>query len=393
MTKKLIALFLALTLCLGLTLPAMAETPSYSDVPDNHWAHDAIVHLTNRGIASGTGSNNFSPDGQVTTGQFITMTTRAFYKEAVEMAESPVEDWWGKNMFVAHLSGLLAGTNAAASETPLDNGKVQWDSAVVDAPMNRYEMAQVMYNYIWSIMDTPSARDLELYKDKIPEYKNIPSQYQTAVLNVYALNCLSGVDATGRFAGDQLMSRAQAAVVLERLIMLKETGTDPAQPDAEPEATPDPAPSDQPSFGKPPADTNNDGVVTEEEVIAALAVLKEKYPEGYPWGSGDSYTSPIMGAGIECAGWAYMASDSIFSSTAPSRTLSDIKNLRVGDLVYVHTSTIEHWAVVTEVGDEFYFLAEGNYNGTVHWSGYGSLSGTANLMSASQATIYTRYPV
>lgn len=126
--------------------------------------------------------------------------------------------------------------------------------------------------------------------------------------------------------------------------------------------------------------------------MAALAVLKEEYPEGYPWGSGDSYTSPIMGAGIECAGLAYLFSDSIFSSTAPVSNVTRVDNLRIGDVVHINSAITKHWYVVTEIDDEYYSGADGNVDGKVSWTGWGRLSTLSNGLADGTITIYTRYP-
>lgn len=79
--------------------------------------------------------------------------------------------------------------------------------------MTRYQMAAVLYNIVVDKgLEAPAAASLA-----IADWDQVPEQYQAAVKSAYALELLSGVDDQGTFAGDQSLTRAQAAVVYGKL--------------------------------------------------------------------------------------------------------------------------------------------------------------------------------
>lgn len=65
--KKWMAGVLACVLALALSVPALAAEPlTFSDVPEKHWAHTAIMDMTEKGMFKGTshavnGVGTFSP--------------------------------------------------------------------------------------------------------------------------------------------------------------------------------------------------------------------------------------------------------------------------------------------------------------------------------------------
>lgn len=55
---------------------SQTESTGFTDVPDGHWAQDAINHAATLGIINGMGDGTFQPDGAVTTQQIFTMLVR-----------------------------------------------------------------------------------------------------------------------------------------------------------------------------------------------------------------------------------------------------------------------------------------------------------------------------
>ena len=51
--KRLLSVVLTLTLCMGLSAPALAAR-TFTDVPATYWAHDAIQYVVDEGLFSGT---------------------------------------------------------------------------------------------------------------------------------------------------------------------------------------------------------------------------------------------------------------------------------------------------------------------------------------------------
>lgn len=63
--KRLLSVVLTLTLCMGLSAPALAAR-TFTDVPSTYWAYDAIQYVVDEGLFSGTTSTTFSPGRSMT---------------------------------------------------------------------------------------------------------------------------------------------------------------------------------------------------------------------------------------------------------------------------------------------------------------------------------------
>ena len=82
---------LTLVLCIGMAIPAGAS--QFQDVPDGHWASDAVDYVVEKGLFNGTSATTFSPRQRHDPGH---------------AHRGPVP-----------LRGLPAVTGTVASETPL----------------------------------------------------------------------------------------------------------------------------------------------------------------------------------------------------------------------------------------------------------------------------------
>lgn len=206
MSKRILSAALALALSLSLAAPAFAEEKSpFNDVPLDHWAIDAIRQAAEEYIVSGMDYQNFAPDDPLTAAQFVTIITRAFYwreLRAIEKAEKEVREdwtWYIHNRETAERAGLMEGV-----------GVEDWD-----APMTRYQMAVMLYNVVVDKeLALPDKAVLEAVE--ITDWDQIPEEFQEAVSTAYAMGLLSGME-DGSFAGDQTLTRAQAAVVFAKL--------------------------------------------------------------------------------------------------------------------------------------------------------------------------------
>lgn len=217
MMKRKLSLALAVILTVSLfTLPAQAASRNYTDVPTDYWAYDAIMEMSDRGVVNGFTASTFGPGGQVTNAQFVVMMTRAFYADDLENAVSPVDYWWGTNMNMAQDAGLMDNTTLGRTYQRI-SGVESWDADLAGQPMTRYDMAMVMYNYLQGVVDMPTAAELQEAREDIGDYSSIPSSYQDAVAAVYAMGCLNGTSA-GIFDGSANMTRAQACVVMQRIM-------------------------------------------------------------------------------------------------------------------------------------------------------------------------------
>ena len=85
--------------------------------------------------------------------------------------------------------------------------------------MTRYDMAQAMYNTVVAEgMALPTDEQREAAQAAIGDFASVPEDYESAVVAMYALGYLSGVNASGDFGGEGAMTRAQSCVVMSKLL-------------------------------------------------------------------------------------------------------------------------------------------------------------------------------
>ena len=199
----------ALSIMLAVTMfstTAFAASINFNDVPTSHWAHASISKMADKGIVAGVGDGRYSPEGTVTNAAFITMISRQFYQ-----TKDGGDVWYAPHLQAAQNAGILKGTMIG-----MDNG-------LANNTINRYDMAQIMYN----VMGSPAATG---DTSKISDWGSVPASYRNAVNYCYSMSLLTGVDTSGTFHGDGVMTRAQAAAVMDRLITAKGDNTTPTPP-------------------------------------------------------------------------------------------------------------------------------------------------------------------
>ena len=93
--KKCISLFLALALCLGLSISAQATGATFTDVPANHWAYSYVKRAAENGWVNGIGNNKFAPSNPLTFAEFYTMIVPVFAPDELAAYQVPAgAPWW-----------------------------------------------------------------------------------------------------------------------------------------------------------------------------------------------------------------------------------------------------------------------------------------------------------
>ena len=204
MKKKTVSLLLALALCLGLAVPALAvyETPTFTDVPKGNWAYTYVERAAEKGWVNGVGGGAFQPGGNVTYAQLATMLTQAFFSDELNTYTGNASPWYQKYCGTAAGAGLFNGTD--------------FDNQKAGAAVNRYEMAQILYN-VMQAKSKSAAPDLNAAATSTGDWSAIPEHYRSAVAVCKAGGIINGVDKAGTFSGNGSMTRAQACVVLIQL--------------------------------------------------------------------------------------------------------------------------------------------------------------------------------
>ena len=202
--KKWMAGVLACVLALALSVPALAAEPlTFSDVPEKHWAHTAIMDMTEKGMFKGTshavnGVGTFSPDAPMSRAAFVTVMVRYLYPNEIQSATAG-QKWWEPYAAVAKAHGLV----------------VDGELTDMDAAMLRQEMAVVL---VRAAEQQGESVSLLVNTKHIADYGKIESTYRTYVRKCFTLGLIAGIDKKGTFAPLGEMNRAQAATVIYRLM-------------------------------------------------------------------------------------------------------------------------------------------------------------------------------
>lgn len=107
MKKRILSVILTLTLCMGLSAPALAAR-TFTDVPADYWAYDAIQYVTDEGLFSGTSGTTFTPGGTMTRAMLWVVLARM---DGVDTSTASGEAWYQPGLDWAVENGISDGTN------------------------------------------------------------------------------------------------------------------------------------------------------------------------------------------------------------------------------------------------------------------------------------------
>ena len=214
MKKQLAALTLSLALTAGLCVPARATGQTFSDVPASHWASSYIAEMTEAGIMTGVGGGKFAPEQPISYAEFFTMLVRRYYGAPSGTGST----WWEPYLTSALEHRVLFNTDLESYN--LEYYREQGPDLPAK-PLNRGEMAIILHN-VTRNQEMPVK---ELYDPSIiADWDSIyghDAHMEDAIRVCYEQGILGGVDSAGTFYAEGLMTRAQAAAAMSRLIGLE----------------------------------------------------------------------------------------------------------------------------------------------------------------------------
>lgn len=194
--KKLLCLMLILA---ALTVGACA---AWDDVPENHWAADAITEMEKAGIVNGFPDGTFHPNDTLTRAQFLAMVVRAAAPEEVPEPDSS-HDWWWNSLELAEGDGLLEHLSWEPSPSSMNTS------------ISRLEAAELLVqaNERWNGLSmTPTTAELT-FRDS----EDIPKTYAYSVLSATEQGLLTGYP-DGTFQGGKTLTRAEGCTLIQRLL-------------------------------------------------------------------------------------------------------------------------------------------------------------------------------
>lgn len=232
MIKKTISALLAATV-----FTCSASAAGFTDI-NGHWAEDTINSLAQRNIINGMSDSIFAPEGTVTRAQFLKMAAEAVGLETVpyrdgECLDADANDWYAPYLQSALDKGLIADDMISdyksdiETETDSDgnviSSKVTYSGMFYgDKPITREEAAYLAVSLYQYTLNANTMKTLEGSAVTIfADIKDIsdwayPSVYIAAICGI-----ITGTD-TGDFLPKNTATRAEAAVIVSRLINLAE---------------------------------------------------------------------------------------------------------------------------------------------------------------------------
>lgn len=216
--KKLISLFLTVVLALSLMPSAFAaegaSVDKFTDVPADAWYREELAYAVYNGYISGTSATTFSPEGNITRGQFVTILGRMLKVDTGAYTSSKFTDvdassWYGPYVAWAASEGYVNGTSSTTF-APGNNITVE-------------QMGTILANYIGkSGVVLTGTIPQEQYADA-----NTISGWAKDNMELMRQNDLLPVDGKGNVSPRKAATRAEAAVSLVRLAQSAGLGTAP----------------------------------------------------------------------------------------------------------------------------------------------------------------------
>lgn len=182
----------------------------FKDLQNHKWAEEAILDMSvgnYKGMFGGTtqpdaqGIALFSPQNSITRAEFLTVVVRAILPEYLAAMPKLGNAAWYENAY--HV----------ASHNKLCDYAL--DEKILKAPIPRQEMALILANacVVKGESSSSSAKPSE-----IADYDKIGEKYRPSVLKAFYKGLLNGKDDKGTFDPTAVLTRAEGAMVLYRLV-------------------------------------------------------------------------------------------------------------------------------------------------------------------------------
>lgn len=182
----------------------MTKQPvQFSDLGDVEWARDAIKDLAEKGIVSGKDAEHFAPNDNITreeTAKIIAEIFKLSGSGSVPFGDVTSDDWFYPYVSAVYNNKIVNGI----SENMFGSG----------LPVTRQDMCTMIYNAV-------SASGTELDKkfaQKTFEDNDVISPYAAEAVAVLQTAGIISGDENNEFKPQDGATRAEAAVVLQRLL-------------------------------------------------------------------------------------------------------------------------------------------------------------------------------
>jgi hypothetical protein len=223
--KKLLYVIVTIIVIASVLMPvygANGTAVTFSDVKSGQWFYNDVMTLTGKGIITGVttpinGVGKYDPQGTVTLGQFLAMSTRLVAEKYIKSVPN-AEHWAVPNYRAAVESGLIQSSDFKGTKEALN------------APISREDMACILVNIAKA--NGEELKETTGITRNIEDYAYIASLKKEAVIKAYSNGLIVGDD-KGNFNPLKSLTRAEVATVFCRVmnyikrpeVKVKEPGT------------------------------------------------------------------------------------------------------------------------------------------------------------------------
>ena len=200
----------ALALCMMLTLLSgtalAAGQHPFTDVPQSHWANEAVGYVYENDLMNGVSATMFQPGGSLTRAMFVTILGRMAGAEEESgesgFADVPAGSWYAPYVNWAAANGIVNGTSATTFDP---SGQI-----------TREQLAAILYRYTakYAPDATGNAASLAAY----PDAGSVSAYARDAMAWAVGNGLIKGLphDKTDYLEPGGSTTRAQVATILMR---------------------------------------------------------------------------------------------------------------------------------------------------------------------------------
>ena len=186
----------------------------FSDVAKQTWYESAIDFIAARGITSGTGNNQFSPDEPITRGQFVVMLLNAYQIDAPQPSSLILQEnftdagdtYYTKALMSAKQLGIVSGVGQNRFEP--------------ERFMTRQEMFVMLSNALEVLDELPEKRNEAIKISTFRDASTIAAWAVEATEQLVQSRIVNGIN--NELRPQALTTRGQMAQLLKNLLIVAE---------------------------------------------------------------------------------------------------------------------------------------------------------------------------
>lgn len=192
----------------------------YPDVPETHWAYDAISEVTELGALSGYEDGTFRPENKITHEEFTKIISSLLDQGGIEPSLSDyapyeTEDKTDSRYYLKRWSAWAQPYLNSSLKLSLIQLEDE-DLLQKETPISRQEMAK-MISRAMEIKNTKFTTDIENILGSVADYSEMSATYKNYIANVYSCKIITGYE-DNTFRPEGYLTRAEASIVIVKLV-------------------------------------------------------------------------------------------------------------------------------------------------------------------------------